>query len=311
MANEILYSGLGDLTTAANLASRFHLLLAARDSSFLGHPAIFDAGFATPGSIVMQVPQLGMLGYDLMASGTEGTAPSNTALTDGSSSITLAIYEKVYQNGDLARMTDAYGFLDTAMFAQDLAVTTAQTLISILAALSTGFSTNVVGSSGVDLTVSDFTDGITLLEVANVAGSLAAVLHPRQWGDMRTNSLTLAGAVEHRPDVQGLASYAGQSYKGSVFGVDTFVSSRCPDSDAAANENGVIFGSGALLMGKGQFVPEADPNILDLAIPGAPVMARLERDRDGRSGLTSHVMRTVMGVIEGIDGAGCRVRSDA
>jgi hypothetical protein len=312
MANEILYSGIGDLTTATKLAAMFHLLLADRESSALLHPALMYVGSAGPNSTVIQVPRVGLLGYDLMTSGTEGTDPGNTALTDGSSNVTVGIREKIYEAGDLARLTAIGGLLDTEMMAEDMAVTVAQTLIDLLAALATGFSTNVVGSSGVDLTHQDFLDGITLLEVAKANGQLMSLLHPTQLGDLRTDALSLGGAVQHRPDAQGIARYAGSLYKGTLYGVDLFTSSHCDTSDGAANVNGMIIAPGAVLWGNGQFVPEpGDSNILDLSIPGAPVYGRLERDRNGRAGLTAWVMRTLLGVIEGIDAAGVRVRSDA
>lgn len=312
MANEIVYSGIGDLTVAARLASLYQLLLADRDSGALAHPAIVYAGMSQAGSTVVKVPQVGLMGYNLLASGTEGTDPGNTALTDASASITVAIYEKIYEAGDLARMVDAYGMFSPEMMAADCAVSAAQTLIDLLVALATGFTTNVVGSSGIDLVIEDFTDGITLLEVAKVAGRLCSILHPTQIGDMRTDSLSLAGAVQYRQDAQGLVRYAGSNYKGELFGVDVFSSAQCDTSDAGANVNGMIFGPGAVLWGDGAFVPEpGDNNIIDLAMPGAPAKARLERVRSGRAGLTAWVMRALMGVIEGIDAAGCRVRSDA
>lgn len=312
MADEIIYSGLGDMRAATVLANLYMLLLADRDGGALSHPALMQVGSGSPGSLVIQVPQVGLIGYDLMTDGTEGTAPANTALTDAHANITLAISEKIYQAGDLARMTDPYGMLMPEVMAADMAASVAQTLISKLAALAAGFTTNVVGSSGIDLTVQDFTDGITLLEKQQAAGRLCSILDPTQWGDMRTDSLSLGGAVQHRADSQGIVMYAGGNYKGELFGVDVFTSGRCALSDGNANTNGMIFGAGALLWGDGTFIPEpGDPNILDLAAPGMPVRGRLERDRDGRSGLTSWVMRAVLGVIEGIDAAGCRVRSDA
>lgn len=314
MANEIIYSGLGDMRAAAVLAATYQLLLADREAGALAHPALQMgyAGIAAPGSLVLQVPRVGLLGYDLMVSGTEGTDPGNTALTDGKSDITLAGFEKIYEAGDLARFTDVYGMLDAEMMAADCAMSTAQTLINALAALATGFSTNVCGTSGVDLTWSDVTDGITLIEVGKATGPLMGLVHPTQWGDLRKDTLSLGGAVQHRGDLQGVARYAGSLYKGRILDVDWFASSHCDTSDAGANVNGMLIAPGAVLWGSGAYAPEiGDANILDLGIPGQPITARLERDRNGRAGLTAWIMRAILGTIEGIDAAGCRIRSDA
>ena len=309
MADEILYSGIGDQTVAAQLGSFYTLLLADRDASALRHPALIDAGLGMPGSLVMQIPQLGLFGYDQMTDGTEGTAPANTALTDGNDQITLAIIEKIYEHGDLARMGDAFGVFDPETFAIDMTVSVAMTLLNKIAALSTGFSGNVVGTTTVDLVNQDFLDGITKLRIANVTGELCSLLHPQQIGDLGTDSFSLGGAVQMRADMQGIAAYTSGSYQGKLLNVDVFQSSQCPT--AGGDVNGMIFGRGAILHGRGQFRAESDANIIDLAVPGSPIVGRLERSRAGRSGLTSWISRAVIGVIEGQDLAGCRVRSDA
>lgn len=314
MANEATVSNLSDQRVAAILAARYGLLLADREGGALAHPVIAAnyAGYGGAGSLVLQVPRIGLFGYDLAVSGAENTDPDNTALSDGSSNITLAAFEKSYGASDLARMTDLYGVFDAEIMAGDMAVTVVQTMINSLAALATGFSTNVVGASGVKLTVQDFTDGITLLEVAKVSGLLMALLHPQQWGNMRTDGLSLGGAAQHRPDAQGLLGYAGGLYKGEFFGVDTFTSSQCDSSDAGANVNGMIAGAGAFHWGLGQLVPEPmDSNIIDMGIPGTPVLGRLERIRSGGAGTTRWMQRFVFGCIEGLDAAAVRVRSDA
>lgn len=312
MANEVLLSGIGDLTTAANLAAQYMLELADRDGSALSHPALAYVGAATPGSNVIQTPFVGLGGYDLLASGTEGTDPGNTALTDSSASVTVALYDKIYTIGDLARFVDAYGIFDVEAMAADMLTTVGQTLIDLIMALAVNFTTNVAGTSGVDLVVQDHTDAITLLEIQKVQTELAAIYAPRQWGDLRTDSLSLGGAVQHRADAQGIVNYTRGAYKGQLFGVDCFVSSHADTSDSGANTNGLMFGRGAVLWGDGLFAPEGmDSNIIDLAIPGAPVRGRLERARDGRKGETAWVQRALLGVVEGKDAAGCRMRSDA
>ena len=82
MANEIRYSGLGDLRLTETLAAQVQLLLADRNA--LGnHPALMYVGDAsgTP-SLTKKISQLGWLGYDAMSDVAEGASVSNTAFTD-------------------------------------------------------------------------------------------------------------------------------------------------------------------------------------------------------------------------------------
>jgi hypothetical protein len=315
MANEIIYSGIGDLTVAATLAATFDLILKDRETGALAHPVIAasEAPMASMGSLVVKVPRVGLMGYDGMAAGTQDgtTALGNTALTDGSSSITLAPREKAYTAQDMARFADSYGILSAEMMAMDLAATCAMDLLGLLVGLANGFSGNVVGTSGAALTNADLLDGVTKAEIAGNTGLLMGMLAPVQVGGLRLDALSLGGAAQHRQDAQGLIRYVGGSYLGNVFGMDLFKVSSCPLSDANVNVNGMIIGAQAVRWALGQFVPEADSNILDLAIPGSPIVGRLERERSGVLGNTTWIQRYIVGVIEGQDAAGVRVRSSA
>ena len=122
MANEILPAGVGDLIAGEVMAAEFLMLLAA----------------TTPGSEV-----------------------ANTALTDGSTDVTIAMRAKRYTLDDLARyITD--GKLDPVMLAQDSAISVAQTLISLLANVGDDF-TSTVGSTGVNAVWTDIIDAKTTL----------------------------------------------------------------------------------------------------------------------------------------------------
>jgi len=128
MANEIYYSGLGDLRLAAVLHQEIALLLADR-GSLRGQPAIVNYGdLSGRGSTVLEVPQAGLDGYDRMAAVAENASTSNTALTDASPSITIARQALQYQISDLANITDSVG-LDTDRLAASM-VGARQTLLS-------------------------------------------------------------------------------------------------------------------------------------------------------------------------------------
>lgn len=304
MANEVLVAGIADLKTTEVMSSEFLMLLADRGDLFQ-HPALVYAG-AAQGSNKVRVPQLGLGGYDLLAAGTEGTALANTALTDGSSDITVAWYGKTYAVSDLAQVVAANGLIDPVMFAQDAAISVAQTLISLLAGLMGGFS-NTVGSTGVDLSAANFVDAITQLEVSKVSGPLMAILHPQQYGDLRSASLSLGGAVQYREDAQALVMSRSNSsqYKGNIFGVDVFCSSHVGTANAGADRAGGMFGRGAVAWADAQFPANGDPNIISLG------RAAFERDRSGTAGLTNYTTHAFMGAVEAIDAAGVSIITDA
>lgn len=300
MADEIVVSGIGDLITAAVMRAEYDMLLADR-ADFFGHPCV-AAGYAgsAKGSNVVKVGQVGLMGYDLLAAGTPATALSNTALTDASDSITVAWYGKSYEMTDLAQ---AVSGLDPVLFARDAAITVSQTLVDLLAGLAAGYSQGV-GATGVDMTVANFADAITALEIGKAGGPYLAVLHPRQWGDLRNDSLSLGGAVQHRFDSQAIIGAGGQ-YKGTLFGVDVFVTSHVDTANSAADRAGMMVAPGAFYWADAEFPANGDPNIVSMG------RAALERVRTGKAGLTAYVTHAFLGVAEGQDLAGVKIVTDA
>ena len=301
MAAEILVAGIADLKTTEVMSSIFLLLLAERED-ILGHPALVYAG-AAEGSNVVRVPQIGLGGYDLLSAGTEGTALSNTALTDASADITVAWYGKSYEQSDLAQMVAANGLLDPAAFAMDAAVSIAQTLLNLVAGLGDTFST-VVGSTGVDATHQNFIDAITALEINKAPGPYLSLLHPRQWGDLRTDAQSLGGAGQYRADAQGSIAAATGQFGGQLYGVDVFKTSTVPTMNAGADRGGCMFGRGAIAWADA-IIPAGDANMINMG------RGALERVRSGKAGLTAYVSHAYLGVVECIDAAGVTIQTDA
>jgi hypothetical protein len=100
----------GNLRLSAILHNEISLLLADR-ASLRNHEAIVNYGdIAGSGSETIRVPLLGVDGYDLMASTSEGNAPgSATALTYLAPEITVARYALQRGLTDLAQMTNSGG----------------------------------------------------------------------------------------------------------------------------------------------------------------------------------------------------------
>lgn len=302
MANEILPAGVGDLITTEAMAAEFLMLLAERDGSILTHPALLHATAPSLTSTVVRVPHVGLMGYDQLSATTPGSDVANTALSDGHTDVTIAMRAKRYNADDLARAI-TNGRLDPVLFAQDAAISVAMTLISLIANVTDGF-TATAGTSGVDASWNDIVDAKTALLIAKASGAMLGILHPRQWGDLEVDALSLgvlpAGSMSG-VITQGLEG----TYKGRWMGIDFFVSSDVPTADAGANRAGGIFAPGGVCWADAMLPPTAsNATVVNLG------RARLEVYRGAAladNWITSHAA----GVALGIDAAGVTLKTDA
>jgi len=308
MANEILYSGLGDLRTAEALSAQYLLLLADRQAIPQNHPALVYAGSVTAtGSGVLKVPHVGLFGYDLPSSASEGDTSANTALTDGSSTVTPARYTKVYEASDLARMTDPVnGFIKPEVFMQDAMIWANLKLTQLIANLVDNF-TMTVGTSGVDATVENFLQAIDALEGNKVEPPYVAVLHPVQWGDIRRDlALASGGAVQWMPASAEAVMAKGIGYQGNLAGVDVYTCSYVPTANANADRAGGMFGRGAIIWGDGDPVPSGRSD--EIVIGGKILMVQSRIDKSDLMSWSSHVY---LGASKGIDLCGVSIITDA
>ena len=310
MANEIVFTGLGDLMLSEVLSGKYLLLLADRNA-LPSHPAIalgYQKDCAGAGSNVFKVPHVGIFGYDILATGTEGSSTANSAFSDSSSTLTVVQKDKVYQASDLARMVDANGVIRQDIFALDAVVSASATSLDMVANLVDNFSATV-GSSGVNATAANYLECIATLEIAQVVGPYLAILHPRQWADVRNDVATASGgAIQWNAGSQAMldAAMKGLGAQGNYMGVDVFTTTRVPTANAGADRAGGMFGAGAIIWADGTIPSEMDANQMVLADK-----VLFERIREGRAGLTSYLTRKFMGFSEGIDAAGVSAITDA
>lgn len=306
MANEVTYASIADLRTAEALSAEFLLLLADRNA-LPNHPALVWLGAGNGlGSSVVKAPEVGLMGYDLLASTADGAAVANQALTDGAATVTIARYSKAYEPTDLALLTDpSNGMIKPDAFAMDAIVSQAVTLTSLVANVTDNF-TATVGSSGVDLTLANFLAAIATLEVALVPGPYLGILHPVQIGDLRTALSTVGGAVQWMPASAEQMMVLGGGYRGKFMGVDLFSSGYVPTANAGADRAGGMFGRGAVVWADAAPPPAGDGNQI---VIGNKIL--FERDRTAKSGLTAFVTHAYMGVSIGINAAGVSVITDA
>lgn len=306
MADEILYAGLGDLTTAEALTGEYEMLLS--DANALpNHPALIYLGDASMySSKVIKLPLLGLGGYDRLDSIADGTSLTNKAFADGSLTVTIGRYGKVYNASDMAKMFGAGKLLNTQMFAQDAYIAAMMTLCGLVADVVDGFTTTF-GSSGVNATLENFLDCLTALEVAKVTGPYMAMLHPVQWGDIRKDgALSAGGSIQWSAASQEMLNVRGLGYQGQLFGADVFTSTEVKTANSGADRAGGVWGRRGVVWADASVMNEGDPN--QLIIAGKVLV---ERQRTARAGTTDHVAAVHMGASKGLDACGVSLITDA
>jgi hypothetical protein len=308
MANEVVYSGLGDLRLAKILNNEIQLLLADR-FSLRTHPAIFNAGnIAGRGSSVISIPQAGLEGYDLMtAVGSETTAASNVALTDASADITIARYALRREISDLANMTDSVG-LTAERLAADMVGGYEMAVTNAICDTIDGF-TATAGTTGVDLSVDDFFSALFTLEQASVRTPYVSVLHPVQVTDLQNSIRAEGGALQYIAATQEMLAAKGQGFAGSFLGVDIFKSSKVPTANAGADRAGAMMGYGAVGMAEGSVRPISALSGA-LQFPAGTVIA-VEYERSSATALTAITGNAYFGVALLQDAMGVSIVSDA
>jgi len=304
MADEVLFSSLGDLSVTEVMETLVLLTLADRESLFQ-HPAIVYLGDAAgQGSDTSKIGLIGLDGSDEMAAvgGGETTAISNTALTDASATVAIARQALQYEMSDLARIVDGTGMINLPRFAQSLGGSANMRLTTMVATLVGNFATTA-GVSGEDMTVDDWFDATYGLELNSVPGPYLTVLHARQYADWQNSLRSELGVLQWQPATAEQLQLRGPGFKGSFGGSEIFVSSKVVSS--GGNRKGGIFGRGAIGCKTGSVPP--DPNIP--AIYAGPVMVEFERSAS--AGLTEVVGSLYAGTVEIEDLRGVSIITDA
>jgi len=305
VANEVKYSGLADQRLSETLNQEVLLALADRNA-LQQHPALVYAGdCGQSGSTVIKTSQIGWMGYDQLASVAESAAPGNSALVDASSTITVARYAKEYQVTDLASITDSSLFQNPGFWAQDAVASSAMTLTNLIAALAGGFST-VKGSTTVNMTLANWFDALSALEIANVSGPYMAVLHPQQYHDLQAAlRAESSSAIAFSPATVEQIAVRGPGFKGSFFGADIFTSAQCGTANSGADRSGGVWGRGAIGWADATPVVDVSAN----AIVAGKILIAM--DYDPSTAQKKVVTNSYLGAAEMIDLCGVSIITDA
>jgi len=302
VANEVYYSGLSGNARVSAVLSQLIATKLTDTASLVGHPSIMQIT-AAPGSTTVQIPVISW-GADAMASVAENASVSNTALTTAAVTCTLARQAIRRQISDLAQATATGVPLDVTLesIATDFSQAWLKRGTTMITALASGFS-NSVGSTGVDLSVTNFYAAIFQLQLTANAGQFVAVLHNQQINDLMSSLRSETGPGQYLQSAQmGLEAH-GPGFKGQLFGVDLFGSNTVANN--GVDYTGMMFAPMAIAMATASVSP-----IIGSTIPTPAAQVTVEVERDASNGSSIVVGSILAGVCEVDDAKGVAILSD-
>ena len=233
MANEVTTAaGSAGELVAAEIVSR--LVIDAAYAEATMPPLVRVADISGESTMTVEFPKWPLLmATDL----TEATDMSNTAVNTTSTSLIADEAGIMITITDMLLNSSVLGGLEP--YAAELGKALANKIdIDLLSKVSD--FTNAVGSTGVDMTESDFLEAIYTLESNNAKGPFIAVLHPIQVSDLRTALAATTGAIWSGPSVpsEDIGAFA------SLYGVDVFQSTNCASVNTDADRQGVMMPMG-------------------------------------------------------------------
>ena len=295
-----------DLRAASVLSQEIQLLLADR-SSLRNTGALTNFGLINgQGSDTVLVRQAGLDGYDTFsavgADGTDYTTTSN--ITDASVSLAVARYSIRRDLSDLAELTGmGSNDINPARLALSMVQEAEQAFMGLVASTIAGFGTDK-GTSGSDLTVDDWFDGIRFLQGGANTGPFYALLHPTQLSDLQGSIRSEAGAIQFIQATQDMVSAKGAGFAGTFAGVDVYTSARV--TTGGGDCHGGMWSAGCLTYA------EAAPVIGygDTVSPGGSPLV-VEFERDASMGVTQIVGNYYVGMAITEAARGCGIVTDA
>jgi len=284
MAGEVSYANHADLVVAAVLNQAIFELIADRVD--LRHTVFYADDPAGSGSAAVKIPQVQF--DEKMAAVAEGADVGNSALGDGSVTLTVARQALRYDTTDLMQLV-SNGKVDIPRLGAGIAMGAVRRASELIALAIDGFSTTA-GGVAVDFDVDTFYDAQFALEEADVPGGpVFWVTKPKQFTQFQSALRGEGGAIQFQGSTAELLAMKSQGYKGSFNGVDIWTSSQVQDD--GSGYYGGMFAYGAVAGA------EATPSLDESKIPVSPFLQVavddsaiwVELERSAAGGLTKVV----------------------
>ncbi len=276
MANEVSVTNQGDLLVTATLNRAIWLL--TRDRVDLRETCWFADDPAGSGSDAVKIPQI--LWDEIMTAVGEGSSVTNSALGDGSATLTVARQAIGYDTTDLYQIVQG-GAAKIAQLAEGGAEAGVRRASALIATACAGFS-STAGTSGSTITIDDVYTAQFALTNADVDDPvLFCVLKPQQFTKVQDSLRGEGGALQFTREAQDMIRYKSQGYKGSLNGIEFWTSARITDD--STDYFGAMYAKGAIAgveAKPGELLGQLPSNpYLQLAAAGnSPMWVELERD---------------------------------
>lgn len=192
-----------------------------------------------PGSNALKFGKMGGLTMSVTSE-----AASATKVTYSETSVSITAQKAV----TYVELTDeaslfGNGQSDLEFLTQDAGRAAADKFDLDSCALFSSFSANVVGTTGVTLTVANLKKAPIKVRLGKVSGPVVYVLHPTQIGDLQDNIITSAAPVwandQTKLDIlDGQPPLNTNGYKGMVLGVPVYETTNVPSINSGADWGG-------------------------------------------------------------------------
>lgn len=189
---------------------------------------IYKGDFLEEPALSKKCPLLGWMGYDRLATRAEGAGTiADTAITDGKVDLAVGPFVKQYSGNEFVALhTPSSIYSDPTQAAMDAVVSRDATLVDLVAGLSDDW-TATAGTTGTAMDTDKFFEAIGTLEAANVPARPGEVMWqglPAHYRELASDLRTEQGVMEHQPVTAEMQSIKGGNFRGSLGGVDLFVS---------------------------------------------------------------------------------------
>lgn len=274
--------------------------------------------FAGNGSATMELLVDAAPGASAAMSTEIASGASNSAYTTAGKALTIAGYTRQHQVSDLLGITaGGAATVDArhiaAKLSRSLGLTMTDLVTALFSALNGGTS---VGTSGVNLSVSDLYSAMYTLMLANVplgpSDPAFLVLHPQQYTDFLASLRGETGSDSLQAETAAQLRFSGPGFKGVWKNIAVWTSDSCPTANMAADRVGAMFGANTFAYTLGNMLPlvgtHIDPGDVLVATPEIIVERRRVSANDPLSTLIAHFYP---GVVEVLDAGGVPIVTDA